>query len=197
MDQPIPPDPPRDLESSVDLLARARSGDREALDRLCQRYRSVLRRWARGRLPPWARDLVDTDDLVQDTLVQTVTRIETFEPRHDGALLAYLRQALQNRLRDEIRRSRRGPERAPLDAEAPDNAPSPLEQTVGIQNLERYEEALARLREEDRDLIVLRLEMGLSYEELAAACEKPSANAARMSVMRALVRLGEEIERGG
>ena len=188
------PDHPGDPESSVNLLARARSGDREALERLFRRYRPILRRWARGRLPVWARELVDTDDLVQDTLIATVRRIETFEPHHDGALLAYLRQALQNRIREEIRRRGRGPDRDSLDAQTPDDTASPLERTVGLQNLERYEAALGRIRAEDRELIVLRMEMGLSYDELAEAAGKPSANAARMAVLRALFRLGKEIE---
>lgn len=184
-------------ESSIDLLTRARAGDSDALDRLCHRYRYVLRRWARGRLPAWARDLIDTEDLVQETLLNTVRKIGAFEPRNDGALQAYLRQALQNRLRDEIRRQRRVPDRGALDSETPDPAPSALENAVGLQNIERYEVGLARLKEEERELIVLRLEMGLSYEDLAAAVGKPSANAARVAVLRALLRLGEEIEREG
>lgn len=183
-------------ESSVDLLVRARSGDKIALEHLLDRYRPILRRWARGRLPGYAREFIDTEDLVQDTLIQTVRRIDVFEPHHDGALLAYLRQALQNRIRDEIRRRARTPERASLDIETPDDATSPLEHTVGVQNLERYEAALKRVSPEDRELIVLRIEMGMSYEDLAAAVGKPSPNAARMSALRALIRLGEEIERG-
>src|SRR4051812_23968454 len=88
------PDPASqtELESSLDLLARARAGDRQALDVLMARYLPRLRRWASGRLPRWARDLADTQDLVQDTLLQTFKRIETFEARHEGALQAYLRQ---------------------------------------------------------------------------------------------------------
>jgi RNA polymerase sigma factor (sigma-70 family) len=183
-------------DTSVDLLSRARRGEEEALDRLCRRHRGPLRRWARGRLPQWARDVVDTDDLVQDTLLHTVRRIDDFEPRHDGALQAYLRQALKNRLRDEIRRRRRAPARSELDSGVVLEAPSPLEETVGLENLERYDAALDRLREEDRELIVLRIEMGLEYDEVAQSVGKPSPNAARMAVMRALVRLGEEIARG-
>ncbi len=189
--------PEGSAESSLDLLGRARRGDPEALDRFCRRFRPILRRWAAGRLPQWARDLVDSDDLVQDTLLRTVHKLDTFEPRHDGALQAYLRQVLQNRIRDEIRKKSRSPERDSLDPQTPDAGPSPLEESVGLQNLERYEAALARLDEDDREMIVLRVEMGLSYEELAAAVRKPSPNAARMSVMRAVVRLGEELKRGG
>jgi RNA polymerase sigma-70 factor (ECF subfamily) len=185
------------VESSLDLLERARAGDAEAIDRFCRRFRPILRRWAAGRLPQWARDFIDSDDLVQDTLLRTVHKLESFELRHDGALHAYLRQALQNRIRDEIRRKQRAPERGSLDSETPDAAPSPLEETVGLENLERYEAALARLDDEDRELIILRVEMGLSYPELAAAVCKPTANAARMSVMRAVVRLGHELNRDG
>jgi RNA polymerase sigma-70 factor (ECF subfamily) len=163
------------------------------LERLVERHRPALRRWAAGRLPRWARDRVDTDDLVQDTLMQTVKKIEAFEPRHNGALQAYLRQALQNRLRDEIRHQRRSPKRAELDDATVVDEPSPLEMAVGQENLERYEAALTRLSDGDRELIVLRIEMGASYEELATAMGKPSPNAARVAVMRALLRLGEEL----
>ena len=79
-------------------------GDREALDALFKRHLGPLRRWARGRLPKWTRDLRDTEDLVQETLAQTLRHVDDFEPRHEGALRAYLRQAVLNRIRDEVRR---------------------------------------------------------------------------------------------
>jgi RNA polymerase sigma-70 factor (ECF subfamily) len=179
----------------MDLLARAQAGDRDALERLCERYRPLLRHWARGRLPLWARGLVDTDDVVQDTMVHTVHRLGSFEPRHGDALLAYLRQAVQNRIRDEIRKRQRSPDRDSLDDATPDAAPSPLDATVRAEHLERYEAALARISPEDRELVVLRIELGLSYEQLASAVGRPSPNAARMAVMRALLRLGEAIRR--
>ena len=62
---------PIDPESTFHLLDRARAGDQEALERLFERHVKPLQRWARGRLPRWARDLADTDDLVQDTLLRT------------------------------------------------------------------------------------------------------------------------------
>ncbi len=192
----MPADPLGDnSDSSVNLLTRARNGDREALERLGARHRPELRRWARGRLPAWARDAVDTDDLVQDALMQTVRRIDAFRPHHDGALQGYLRQALQNRIRDEVRRRRRRPDRTSIDAEAAVDGASPLEAAIGTENLERYEAALATMRPEDRELIVLRIELGMSYDDLANAVGKPSANAARMAVMRALLRLAEELAR--
>src|SRR5476649_1697431 len=66
----LPSDP--SATSSFDLLHLARHGDQEALSRLLERYLPRITRWASGRLPRWARDMADTDDLVQETLVKTV-----------------------------------------------------------------------------------------------------------------------------
>jgi RNA polymerase sigma factor (sigma-70 family) len=186
----------RDAESSLSLLERARAGDRQALDELTARYLPRLRRWASGRLPRWARDLADTEDLVQDTILQTVKRIDEFEPRNEGALQAYLRQGVVNRIRDEFRRAARRPWSAELDPRIPDSGASPLEEVIGRQALDRYERALAQLRPQDRDAIIARIEMHSTNDEIAAALGKPSANAARMTVERALLRLAEEMKRG-
>src|SRR5438034_8500227 len=105
----------REPESTVRLIERARAGDELALGQLFARHLRPLQRWASGRLPKWARDVTDTDDLVQDTLLQTFKRIEAFDPRHVGALQAYLRQAVLNRIRDELRRKARRPDRTGLD----------------------------------------------------------------------------------
>jgi RNA polymerase sigma-70 factor (ECF subfamily) len=180
-------------ESTFRLLERVRAGDEAALEALFARYLEPLRRWARGRLPGWARDARDTQDLVQDTLLQTFRKLEGFEYRGEGALQAYLRQALMNNIRYELRRANHRPPATALESHAPDESPSPLEQAVGSQAAERYEQALARLRPEDREAIVARIEMGYSYERLAEALEKPSAEAARKATRRALLRLAEEM----
>jgi RNA polymerase sigma-70 factor (ECF subfamily) len=182
-------------ESSLLLLDRARAGDAAALDALMTRYRPRLLRWASGRLPQWARDMADTQDLVQDALLQTFRKIETFEVRGEGALQAYLRQGVLNRIRDEIRKSGRRPLREDLDSGHFDDAPSPLEQAIGREAVEKYEAALQRLRDEDREAIIGRIELGCTHEELATLLNKPSANAARMAVERALVRLAAEMQR--
>jgi RNA polymerase sigma-70 factor (ECF subfamily) len=184
----------RDGESTIRLLERAREGDRQALEILFARCVPLLRRWAQGRLPRWARDAADTQDLVQETVLQTFKRLNTFEPRREGALQAYLRQALMNRIRDELRRFERRPVSSDLDASAPDTAPSPLEAAIGQQAYERYERALGRLRPEDREAIIARVELGYSYEELASALDKPTPEAARKAAQRALLRLAAEMK---
>ncbi len=178
-----------DPESSFELLQRVKTGDAEALDRLLRRYMPALQRWARGRLPRWARDLSDTQDLVQDTVIQTLKHLHAFQPQREGALQAYLRQAIMNRIRDELRRAHRRPPAIELDEAVQATGASPLAEAIGQEMLDSYEDALLQLREEDREAIIARVELGQSYEEVAVALGKSSQDAARMTVQRALVRL--------
>ena len=193
--QPATPVTPPRVDSTFDLLEQVKAGDQDALNRLFARYLPSLRRWASGRLPRWTRDLMDTDDLVQETVFRAVKRIDRFESRHEGALQAYLRQAIVNRIRDEVRRSVRSPAAIELYENQKDRSVSPLEAAIGHEAVERYEAALARLRPEEREAIVARVEMECSYEEVAQALGKPSPDAARMAVSRALLRLAEEMNR--
>jgi len=183
-------------ESSVELLQRVREGDQGALDRLLRRYVPALRRWARGRLPVWARDMADTEDLVQDTVVRSLQRLNHFEQRHDGALQAYLRQAVMNRIRDECRRVSRRPAVDDLNEQLVDRSLSPLESAIGSEAYERYERALRELRPGDQEAIVARVELGHSYNEVAMMLAKSSPDAARVAVSRAIVRLAELLSRG-
>jgi RNA polymerase sigma-70 factor (ECF subfamily) len=189
--------PGNDAESSEELLVRVRGGDRDALDVLLRRYVPALRRWASGRLPRWARDVAETEDLVQDTVLRSFHRLNDFDYRRPGALQAYLRQAVMNRIRDECRRVMRRPNISELTDGVEDaDGLSPLEAAIGTQAVERYEAALRELREDDREAIVARIEMGYDYDELAVMLGRPTAGAARVAVSRALVRLAERMRNG-
>lgn len=194
-DSSVRPGTSDELDSTVQLISRARSGDQEAIDCLFARHLKPLQRWATGRLPRWARDLADTDDLVQDTLLRTFKRLDIFEARRVGGLQAYLRQAVLNRLRDELRRHGRRPETTQIDDIGDVAARSPLEEAIGRQAIDSYDEALARLKPEEREAIIARVELGYTYEEMADALGKPSAEAARKAARRALLRLAEEMNR--
>ena len=190
---PGKPRPPLsgELEATSVLLARIRAGDERARDRLVARYLPLLGRWAHGRLPMGARQLADTDDLVQISLLRALNHMGTFEPVHEGAFLVYLRRIFLNAMRDEIRRSHGGRRSAELDPDLPDGQPSALEEAIGRETFEAYEAGLARLSEEQREAVVLRLEFGMKYEQIAEATGRATANAARMVVSRAILRLAE------
>lgn len=196
------PGPPQQGEASpadatVDLVQRARSGDSRAVQVLFGRYETRLRRWAHGRLPAQSRGALDTQDLVQDTLVRVFQRLPHFEPRHGGAFRDYVWTTLWNCVRDLARKHQRS---GPIDGaemdELPTIEPSPLEQAIGGELLARYEAAMERLEPEEREAIVMRIELGLCHAEVAQALGKPSAAAAHMFVSRAMVRLAKEMAHG-
>lgn len=184
---------PLNAASSFELVLRANGGDQQALNTLLDRYLPRLHRWAHGRLPAAARGALQTQDLVQDTLMHVVERLPAFSPRHEGAFQGYVRTALWNRIRDLARQYKRRGAAVPLDGDLPADECSPLDQAVGREALERYEAALDRLRPEDRALIVARIELSLPFAEIAAMFDKPSVAAAHMALSRALVRLAEEM----
>ena len=179
------------LENTATLLVAVREGDASARERLFARYLPVLRRWAHHRLPRSARDLRDTDDLVQDTLLSALRRLDTFEHRGEGAFLAYLRQILLNASRDLLRRAAVRPRQTTMDEDVPDPAPSALEQAIGHDLVARFERALTRLEPEQREAVILRVEFRFSHQQIAEALGKSSANTARMTVARALVALSK------
>jgi RNA polymerase sigma factor (sigma-70 family) len=185
-----------DGETSFQLLLKARAGSPDATDRLCAHYLPKLQRWAHGRLPGSARAALETGDLVQEVLMHALKHLATFEPEHEWSFQAYLRQSLINRLRDEGRRTPKRSLAEPIDDSHPSRDPSPLDQAIGSEAVERYEAALARLGPTDQQAIVARCEWGMSHKEVAEMLGKNSSGAAQVAVHRALVRLAKEMADG-
>jgi RNA polymerase sigma-70 factor (ECF subfamily) len=179
-------------DSTTQILARARTGDRSAGRALVARVLPALRRWSHGRIPKYGRGPADTEDFVQDAVLQTLKRLDSFEHRTVGALQAYLRASVVNRIRDVVRRvGRRGvPSEIPEDLA--DTAHTPLEQAIMREQLDRFVEALQQLRPADRQVIVWRIELGYSYDEIGQRLGKTTA-AARVSVTRAMGRLAKAL----
>jgi RNA polymerase sigma-70 factor, ECF subfamily len=184
-------DPPTEnLLVTGALVERAKKGDARALDALMARYRPRLARWASGRLPDYARSLLDTGDLVQETLVKVFERLEDFEVWGPGGFEAYVRQTILNRIKDQVRWARRRPG-AEMPEHLEDRAPSPLELVIGVEVVERYERGMAGLSDEDQRMVHLRVELALGYDEIAAVTQRATPDAARMATHRALGRLAE------
>ena len=179
-----------------DLLDRVRrNGDSRALSRLFREQGDRLRRWAHRRLPPWARRAADTVDVVQDALIQTFQRLDRFEDRGQGSLQAYLRQAVNHRIRDEMRRVVRRPTYE-LDGGAwdlPARDASPFDAAEQAEWERAYKAALQQLTEDERALVVGRLELDYSYEQLAMMLGRASPGAARIAARRAVTRLAEKM----
>jgi RNA polymerase sigma-70 factor (ECF subfamily) len=181
-------------EPTIELVVRAREGDRIAVEALLQRSIPSLRRFAHGRLPAAARGSLDTGDLVQETVLHVLRRLDTFEPRHVGAMQAYLRQSVINRIRDEVRRIGRHPAPAELPQDLAADMPSPLEEAVRSEAYERYRSVLVTLSPRDRQMVVARIEAQWSLGEIAQRFNMRTVDGARMAVTRALRRLMDRLK---
>jgi RNA polymerase sigma-70 factor (ECF subfamily) len=181
-------------DSTIELVVKAQSGDRHAVEALLQRCLPSLRRWARGKLPPAARDSMDTGDLVHEVVLKVLVRLDKFEPRHVGAMQAFLRKAVINKIRDEVRRVARRPAPMELSEAIPSDEETPEETSIRKQAYDRYKAALTRLRSTDRELVVARIEAQWTIQEIMDYFGFPTIGATRMAVTRALRRLLKLLE---
>lgn len=177
-------------DTTLDLLAKAHHGDSAALAEFVQHFRPRLRQWAHNRLPSWSRSLADTDDLVQDVLLRTMQRLPVIETNGEAGLEFYLRRALLNRVREEIRRARPAAAlHVELSDTVPSSAPSPFDETQAHESRARYDRALETLDHDDRLAIVARFELGYSFAEMAGLLSKRTPDAARKHTERAVLLL--------
>jgi RNA polymerase sigma-70 factor (ECF subfamily) len=144
-------------------------------------------------LPAYARDLIDTEDLVQDAFTRTLARLGDVIASRNEAIFAYFRQAILNRIRDEIRRPHRIDPLFKHPVEQPALGPSPLEEVIGQETMARFDAAFSQLSPGDRDCIMARIELNLTYEDISDHLGKPSPDAARVAVGRALARLARKM----
>ena len=192
----MPDDPQDDTttllsdQPTVELIIRARGGDSAAIEAILQRCLPSLKRWAHGRLPPAARGHLDTGDLVQDAAMNAIARLDTFEPRHVGAMQAYLRQSVINRIRDEMRRFTRRPASVALPEDFKSEDPSPEDHAIHEQTYARYRAAMNTLKPRERELVIARVEAQWTAPEIAEHFGFSTVDGARMAVNRAMQRLG-------
>jgi len=181
-------------EPTLELVVRARAGDRGAVEAILQRCLPALKRWAHGRLPVVARGAIDTGDLVQDAAMHALRRLDTFEPRHVGAMQAYLRQSVINRIRDEVRKIGRQPAPDELPEDLASDMTSPLEAAVQSEAYEKYRDALTEMTPRDREMIVARIEAQWSLAQIAERFGMRTPDAARMAISRALRKLTDRLK---
>lgn len=170
--------------------AVVRGADGAEWNALIGPYLPRLKRFAERRLPAEMRRTIGAEDLVQEAVMSGIKHLNRFEFRHQEAFFAYLLTSIRNRIVDELRRRRCRPVLVPLpEREVVDPAVSPLQRVIARENLERYVKAVALLPRRDRQLIVLRLDEGLSYHDIAARLGVRTEMAVRMAIKRALHRL--------
>jgi RNA polymerase sigma-70 factor, ECF subfamily len=168
----------------VDLIRRARAGDREALGELLDAHRGYLRGVAEKLLNPRIAARIDASDVVQQTCLSIHKRIGEFDGEDAAQFVAWLRQVhernIQNVVRDQLRAQKRAAARdeplADLDAPAARQT-SPSRRAMRGEEAVRLSEALAKLPQNEQQALRLRylegrtlgevcLEMGLTKDAL-------------------------------
>jgi RNA polymerase sigma-70 factor (ECF subfamily) len=189
------------------LLAAARAGSREALGEALQAYRAYLLLIAQQELDPELRAKGGASDLVQETFVDAQRLIGTFEGTTKGPWAAWLRELLLNNLADFVRRYRKAGKRrvslevgqATSDSQADQagkavaDTPSPSVNAMAAEQTATLERALSRLPDDYREVLSLRYQGDMSFEEIGQRLGR-SANAARKLWLRAVRKLKQELE---
>ncbi len=178
-------------EGPIELLARARAGEAEALGELCALYRNYLRMVVRTGLGPRLRERLELSDVVQEALVEVVRQFPQFTGQNEAALVGWLRRLVGQKLADLGRyhsRTKRAGGVAPVPLDAPweggkgDDAGDPgagrlldvlaLSQTSPSEVVSRREmivllaDALAGLPVGEADVLWLYHAEGLSFEAI-------------------------------
>ena len=154
-----------------------------------------FQRWTHGRLPAYARRRLDTGDVVQEAIVGVLRNLGQLDTADPQALTKYLAIAIRNRIADEVRRASHG-EVANRITDPADPRASPLEEAIDSESHRHYRVALLSLGADDQSLLVGRIEMGLSFEELALVTKRTTPDSARVATRRAALRLARAMGRG-
>lgn len=174
------------------LIAAARAGDRAALDQLYRDYAGPVVAAVRRRLSFPLRRQFDTMDLAQSVFLEVLRDLPTFTDMGEPAFRGWLRLKVRSKIGMKLRRHLgEGGARvsAPLKTEAPSPGRTPSSHAAAEEDRTRMRDLLDSLPEEDRRLLLLRLDSGLKFEEIAARLGLPSAEAARKRYARGLDRI--------
>ena len=191
------------------LLDRARAGKPRAIDHLLEHHRPYLRRLIELRLDPGMRARVDPSDVVQDAQLEAVRRMSTYLELPPMAFRLWLRQLAFDRLlmmrRRHVEAAQRTvnrdvalPDRSSmaLARQLIDSRPTPSESVSRRELAQRVHQAISRLTEADREIILMRNFEGLSNQEVARVLQvKPDAASQRYG--RALLRLRKLLLQSG
>jgi RNA polymerase sigma-70 factor, ECF subfamily len=189
----------------MQLVERAQAGDEESLNRLLERYFHRVRTIVRARMGTRLRRWNDSGDVIQQTFLAAVRRLQNFEMRNDAALINWLSKIAENQIHDLADAMDAGKRRTDLDVsieelgeasaegdrsfDVESEAASPAETVSDNEEQTLLDRAMARMTEEYRELILLRDYMGHSWAEVAEETQRPTADAARMKYATARAQL--------
>lgn len=191
-----------DITESVELIRRAQHGDRNALDRLFERYYARVRGIVRVRLGGTLREYLESGDLVQETFVQALSGFDRYEIRDEARFLDWLSRLAENRIRDAVKHRRAG-KRDPEREVSLEELRSGSSSGISPHAKTHLPDALAALGEEAgivetcldgmdpklREVLVLRHYLGSTWPVVAEELGYPNEQAARVAHAKATLEL--------
>ncbi len=198
--------PDETLQTTLRLVADARTDDREALDELFARYAPRVRSIVAMRLDRPIRRVAEFDDVVQETMLRAFRGVSRFRGESVGEFRNWLARIVENTIRDllakgKTKKSGAGGERC--FGELGDDAlsssifagrdDSPSQKAMGRELEERVEAALLELSPRYREVIVLRKLCEMSDEEIAVELGFETTDNVRTVCSRALRKLEDAL----
>jgi RNA polymerase sigma-70 factor (ECF subfamily) len=188
-----------------ELLDQVRQGEPEAVDRLLSRHREPMRRMIDMRLDPAIAPRVDASDIVQDVLLEASRRLAEYLRDPAMPFHLWLRHIAKDHIIDAHRRHRQAQRRSvdreqslksaladqssvELISQFVDRELTPATAALRQEMQRRFQDALATLDDDDREVILMRHFEQLSNQDVAAALQLSEA-AASMRYLRAIRRL--------
>jgi RNA polymerase sigma-70 factor (ECF subfamily) len=188
---------PLDPTSGLELLKKARAGDKGALNELIERLRPWMKRLASQMAPQ--RGNLDSSDVVQDALLLVARNFQKCQANGVGQFCGWVLTIVRHEAM-RVGGTRPSPKPLPEGSSAEERIPAqvdtPSEHAIQNEHREQVQQAIARLSVEDQDVILLRDYDDLEYEEIADVLDITPA-VARQRHVRALKRLKKELEQFG
>jgi len=174
------------------VVARAVNGDRDALREVLETIRPIVYRYCRARVGTAERSGLSADDVAQEVCLAAITALPRYKDQ-GRPFLAFVYGIAAHKVADAHRAAGRN------RAEATDTLPDRPSTTAGPEQMAIDSESAARmsklleiLPEKQREILVLRVVVGMSAEETAEAVGS-TAGAVRVAQHRALARLKSEL----
>jgi RNA polymerase sigma-70 factor, ECF subfamily len=174
------------------VVAEAVAGNRDALREVLEIIRPIVVRYCRARVGATERSGLSADDVAQEVCLAAITALPRYKDQ-GRPFLAFVYGIAAHKVADAHRAAARNraeptdvvPERFSLEA-------GPEQMAIDSESAARMNNLLAVLPEKQREILILRVVVGMSAEETAEAVGS-TAGAVRVAQHRALARLKAEI----
>jgi RNA polymerase sigma-70 factor (ECF subfamily) len=169
------------------------AGDRAALQKVLETIRPIVLRYCRGKIGGAERSGLSADDIAQEVCLAAITALPRYKDQ-GRPFLAFVYGIAAHKVADAFRAMGRN------HSDATDTLPDRASQAPGPEQLamdsdaaDRMDRLLATLPEKQREIVILRVVVGLSAEETAEAVGS-TAGAVRVAQHRALTKLKAELD---